>query len=125
MGKNEAKKLILFDIDKTLIKKMERTKNPWPDALKKSFGLEGNVTISLADTHGKTHKQIAFEAMKERGLKENKIKESDVEDGSKQFMINFNGSGVDSVGDRYYLGIAFIDDPFINMISRLDEIITG
>ena len=58
-------------------------------------------------------------------LVENKISEDDLEEGNKKFYTNYDGSGVDDVGDRYVIGIGLVDDPFINMISKIDEFITG
>ena len=67
------KKLILFDIDKTLIKEMERSSNPWPLAFQSVYGIKCEITLSQANSHGMTHKQIVIETLKNHGLKENEI----------------------------------------------------
>src|SRR3989344_1355525 len=64
-------KLILFDIDKTLIKEMERSSNPWPLAFQSVYGIKCEITLSQANSHGMTHKQIVIETLKNHGLKEN------------------------------------------------------
>ena len=68
-------KLILFDIDKTLIKEMERSSNPWPLAFQSVYGIKCEITLSQANSHGMTHKQIVIETLKNHGLKENEILE--------------------------------------------------
>ncbi len=67
-------KLILFDIDKTLISEIERG-NPWSLAFESVYGINCPITVSQANTHGMTHKQIAIETLKNNGLKENEILE--------------------------------------------------
>ncbi len=69
------KKLILFDIDKTLVDEMERDGNPWPLAFESVYGVNCSITISQGNSHGMTHKQIAIETLKNNGLKENEILE--------------------------------------------------
>src|SRR3989338_3392856 len=66
-------KLILFDIDKTLIKEMERSSNPWPQAFQSVYGINCEITLSQANSHGMTHKQIAIETLKNHDLKEDEI----------------------------------------------------
>src|SRR3989344_5241945 len=66
-------KLILFDIDKTLVKEMEHSSNPWPQAFESVYGIKCGITISQASSHGMTHKQIAIETLKNQGLKEGEI----------------------------------------------------
>jgi len=68
-----VQKLILFDIDKTLVKEMERSSNPWPQAFESVYGIKCGITISQANSHGMTHKQIAIETLKNQGLKEGEI----------------------------------------------------
>ncbi|MBI4029988.1 HAD hydrolase-like protein [Candidatus Berkelbacteria bacterium] len=67
------KKLILFDIDKTLVKEMERSKNPWPEAFEQVYGINCPVTVANANSHGMTHKQIAIETLKNQGFQEKEI----------------------------------------------------
>lgn len=65
-------KLILFDIDKTLVSEIERG-NPWSLAFESAYGINCPITVSQANTHGMTHKQIAIETLKNNGLKEDEI----------------------------------------------------
>ncbi len=67
------KKLILFDIDKTLVDEMVRDGNPWPLAFESVYGINCPITISQANSQGMTHKQIAIESLKKNGLKEDEI----------------------------------------------------
>jgi len=67
------KKLILFDIDKTLVKEMKQGSNPWPQAFESVYGINCEITVSQANSHGMTHKQIAIETLKNYGLKEGEI----------------------------------------------------
>ncbi len=69
------KKLILFDIDKTLVDEMVRDGNPWKLAFKSVYSVDCDVTVSSANTHGMTHKQIAIETLKNNGFKEDNILE--------------------------------------------------
>jgi len=66
-------KLILFDIDKTLVSEMERDGNPWPLAFESVYRINCPITVSQANSHGMTHKQIAIETLKNNGLKEAEI----------------------------------------------------
>ncbi len=70
-----VQKLILFDVDKTLVKEMERSSNPWSQAYKSVYGIDCKTTLSQANSHGMTHKQIALETLKSNGLKEDEILE--------------------------------------------------
>lgn len=69
------KKLILFDIDKTLVDEMVRDGNPWKSAFNSVYGVDCGITVSSANTHGMTHKQIAIETLKNKGFKEDEILE--------------------------------------------------
>jgi len=68
-----VKKLILFDIDKTLVKEMERSSNPWPQAFEEVYGIRCEITLSEGNSHGMTHKQIAIETLRNQGLGEDEI----------------------------------------------------
>jgi phosphoglycolate phosphatase len=68
-----AQKLILFDIDKTLIKDMKREGNPWIEAFESVYGIKNKIKMSKESFHGMTHRQIAIELLKMRGLKEEEI----------------------------------------------------
>jgi len=68
-----VKKLILFDIDKTLVNEMQREGNPWRSAFKSVYGVDCPITIPKTNTHGMTHKEIAIENMKSKGLNEDEI----------------------------------------------------
>jgi len=67
------KKLILFDIDKTLVGEMVRDGDPWQLAFKSVYGVDCGITVSQTNTHGMTHKQIAIETLKNKGFKEDEI----------------------------------------------------
>ena len=69
------KKLILFDIDKTLVDEMVRDGTPWQSAFNSVYGVDCGITVSSANTHGMTHKQIAIETLKNKGFKEDEILE--------------------------------------------------
>ena len=66
-------KLILFDIDKTLINENKRDDDPWQLAFKFVYGIDCPITLSQANSHGMTMKEIAVETMKNEGLKEEEI----------------------------------------------------
>lgn len=68
-------KLILFDIDKTLIKKMVLKENPWKLAFEKVYGLENSTGLDEIDTYGKTHKGLAIEGLKRCGISDVIIEE--------------------------------------------------
>jgi phosphoglycolate phosphatase-like HAD superfamily hydrolase len=68
-------KLILFDIDKTLIAKMVLKENPWKLAFKKVYELESSTGLDEVDTHGKTHKGLAIEGLKKHNVPDVIIKQ--------------------------------------------------
>lgn len=68
-------KLILFDIDKTLVNEMERSIDPWQLAFKSVYGIDCPITLSQSNSHGMTMKEIAIETMKNKGLREDEILE--------------------------------------------------
>jgi phosphoglycolate phosphatase-like HAD superfamily hydrolase len=45
-------KLILFDIDKTLISKTKLSRNPWKLAIESVFEVENSTGLAEIDTHG-------------------------------------------------------------------------
>jgi phosphoglycolate phosphatase-like HAD superfamily hydrolase len=61
-------KLILFDIDKTLIKKIQMVCNPWIEIFTKYYGVSDSTGLKEVDSHGRTHTSLAVEAMKIHGL---------------------------------------------------------
>jgi len=66
-------KLILFDIDKTLIKSSEvKDKIAFPGAFKKVYGIDTNINV--INHHGMTDQQIIIEVLKKKGLDEHAIK---------------------------------------------------
>jgi len=70
-----GQKLILFDIDKTLVNEMKRNGDPWKSAFKSVYGINCPITLSQANSHGMTMKEIAIETMGNKGLKKDKILE--------------------------------------------------
>jgi len=68
-------KLILFDIDKTLVNEMKRDGDPWQLAFKSIYGIDCPITLMQANSHGMTMKEIAIETMKNKGLKKDEILE--------------------------------------------------
>lgn len=82
-------KLILFDIDKTLIDRSECHHQAFKHAFKEVFGVE--TTIDIINYHGKTDPQIMHEVLLARGLKEKDIcpfKTSFLDALSKYFVAN-------------------------------------
>jgi len=69
--KNMSQKLILFDIDKTLIDKMVRTFDPWRAAFKAVYGIDAG--IDSAELLGAPQKQIVLVSMKKAGLSTEEI----------------------------------------------------
>lgn len=66
-------KLVLFDIDKTLIKSSEvKDKIAFPGAFKKVYGIDTNINV--INHHGMTDQQIIIEVLKKKGLDEHTIK---------------------------------------------------
>jgi len=66
-------KIILFDIDKTLIKNYKRTGNIWADLFREVYGCKSNFGTEKVVAHGKTMKQIVFEALINEGFKKEEI----------------------------------------------------
>ncbi|MCK4555821.1 MAG: HAD hydrolase-like protein, partial [Candidatus Aenigmarchaeota archaeon] len=65
------KKLILFDIDKTLIKSSTGHEASFSRGFKEVYGVESK--ISIINHHGMTDQQIIIEALKKKGLDEAEI----------------------------------------------------
>lgn len=66
-------KLLLFDIDKTLVKSMHREFDPWKIAFEKVYGVEDSVGLAGVDTHGKTHRGLVREGLRSYSLAEEVI----------------------------------------------------
>lgn len=67
-------KLILFDIDKTLISKMNLAQDPWKLAFEKVFDIQNSTGIKKVDTHGKTFKGLAVEGLRQHDVPDIDIK---------------------------------------------------
>jgi len=63
--------LILFDVDKTLIERIEGHKEAFSHAFKQVYGVE--TSVDAIDHAGKTDRQIIVEVLKQEGLKESEI----------------------------------------------------
>jgi len=70
-------KLILFDIDKTLIKSSKGHSAAFSEAFKIVYGVD--TTIDIINHHGMTDQQIIIEVLKKNGLDEQIIKSKLVE----------------------------------------------
>ena len=66
-------RLVLFDIDSTLIKTPKAKDDiAFPQAFKKVYGVE--ATIDIINSHGMTDQQIIIDVLKKKGLDEQTIK---------------------------------------------------
>lgn len=65
-------KLILFDIDRTLIISSQAHHKAFSEAFKKIYGVE--TSIEVINHHGMTDQQIIIEVLKKSGLNEQEIK---------------------------------------------------
>lgn len=65
-------KLVLFDIDMTLIKGTRGHEMAFSEAFKKVYGV--NSTIDIINHHGMTDQQIIIEVLKKNGLEEQAIR---------------------------------------------------
>ena len=82
-------KLILFDIDRTLIKGSEvKDTIAFPEAFKKVYGVD--TTIEIINHHGMTDQQIIIEVLKKNGINEQEIKFK-IEECMKVMVDSFNG----------------------------------
>lgn len=80
-------KLILFDIDKTLIESLKGHKVAFSEAFRKIYGVD--TTIDIINHHGMTDQQIITEVLKKNGLDEKTIK-SKLEECMKVMINSFN-----------------------------------
>lgn len=80
-------KLVLFDIDNTLIEGSRGHKIAFSGALKKIYGVDANIDI--INYYGMTDQQIIIEVLKKHGLDEQMIK-SKLEECMKAMVIFFN-----------------------------------
>ena len=85
-------KLVLFDIDRTLIKGARGHKKSYSEAFKKVYDID--TTIGIINYHGMTDQQIIIEVLKKNGLNEQTIKLK-IEECMK-VMIEFFNKIVDS-----------------------------
>ncbi len=82
-----TKKLVLFDIDKTLIKSSRGHRGAFSEAFKTVYGVDS--TIDVISYHGMTDQQIIVEVLKKNGLDEQKIK-SKLKECMKIMIESFN-----------------------------------
>ena len=81
-------KLVLFDIDNTLIKSSKvKDSIAFPEAFKKVYGVE--ASINDINAHGMTDQQIIIELMKLKGIDEHKIL-SKLKDCMQTMIDSFN-----------------------------------
>lgn len=66
-------KVILFDIDKTLIKNFKRNGNVYVDSFREVYGCKDDLGIGRVVSHGMTMKQITFEVLTSDGFSEEDI----------------------------------------------------
>jgi phosphoglycolate phosphatase len=65
------KGLVLFDIDKTLIRGSTSRSSLFSDAFREIYGV--NTTREIVNIHGMTDQQVIFEVLKKNGLTEKEI----------------------------------------------------
>jgi len=65
-------KLVLFDIDRTLITSSKAHHKAFSEGFKKIYGVD--TTIDIINHHGMTEQQIIIEVLKKNGLNEQQIK---------------------------------------------------
>lgn len=80
-------KLVLFDIDKTLIKSSRGHSTAFSKAFRIVYGID--TTIDIINHHGMTDQQIIIEVLKKNGLDEQTIK-SKLEECMKVMVDSFN-----------------------------------
>jgi len=81
-------KLVLFDIDKTLIKGSKmKDKIAFPEAFKRVYGID--TSIDIVNHSGMTDQQIIIEVLKKNGLDEQTIR-SKLEECMKIMIETFN-----------------------------------
>jgi phosphoglycolate phosphatase len=69
---NENQKLVLFDIDRTLITRSQGHEEAFSDAFRAIYGVDTNINI--INHHGMTDQAIIIEVLKKNGLAEREIK---------------------------------------------------
>lgn len=84
-------KLILFDIDGTLINGFKTHKEAFSESFKKVYGI--NTNIESINYHGMTDQQIIMEVLRKNGLEEEIIK-SKMEDCIKIMISCYNKTSV-------------------------------
>ncbi len=82
-------KLILFDVDRTLVLSSKAHHKAFSEAFKKAYGV--NATIEIINHHGMTEQQIIIEVLKKSGLSEQEIK-SKIKECMKVMVDSFNKS---------------------------------
>lgn len=80
-------RLILFDIDRTLIKSSKGHSTAFSEAFNIVYGVD--TTIDIINYHGMTDQQIIIEVLKKNGLDEQTIK-SKLEECMKAIINSFN-----------------------------------
>ncbi|MDI6603293.1 MAG: HAD family hydrolase [Patescibacteria group bacterium] len=80
-------KLILFDIDKTLVTSSKAHHKAFSEAFLKVYGVD--TTIDIINSHGMTEQQIIIEVLKKNGLDEQTIK-SKLQECMKVMIDSFN-----------------------------------
>ena len=81
------KKLVLFDIDKTLIKRSDAHISAFSEALKKVYGINSGIDVINYD--GLTDQLIIIEVLKKNGLDDDTIKLK-LKDCTKAMVDSFN-----------------------------------
>jgi len=79
-------KLVLFDVDRTLIKGLKAHKEAFSEAVKKVYGID--TSIDILEYHGMTDKQLIIEVLKKVGVSERKIKPK-VEECAAEMVASF------------------------------------
>lgn len=80
-------KLVLFDMDQTLIESSKGHDTAFSEAFRKVYGVD--TTIDIINHHGMTDQQIITEVLKKNGLDEKTI-ESKLEECMKVMIDSFN-----------------------------------
>jgi phosphoglycolate phosphatase-like HAD superfamily hydrolase len=80
-------KLVLFDIDRTLITSSKAHHKAFSEGFKKVYGVD--TSIDIINHHGMTDQQIIIEVLKKNGFSEKKIK-SKIEECIKMMTDSFN-----------------------------------
>ncbi|MBU4350989.1 HAD hydrolase-like protein [Candidatus Parcubacteria bacterium] len=95
MNKN---KLVLFDIDGTLIKKGNKKHTlSFSYAFEKVYGID--ASIDIIDHSGKSDKQVILEVLKKKGTSEQRIR-SKIDEAMKEMAVFYEKN---IIGDKLYL----------------------